>query len=162
MNPDDLLTIAEKLMAGGMVGAPGHPSDTELRRAISCTYYAMFHALCRCCAYSMVGQNPTGLLAEQKWEQAYRALDHCAAKRRCNNNQEMGKFTPEVQKFAEMFVDMQQQRHDADYNPNAAFTHSSVQQSVTEAKATITQFQGATADDRRLFAVYLLVNIRQT
>ena len=161
MNPDDLLTIAEKLVAGGVAGAPGHPSDTELRRAISCTYYALFHALCRCCADQMVGQNPTGPLAEQKWEQVYRALDHGPAKRRCNNNQEMGKFTPEVQKFAEMFVDMQQQRHQADYNPKSAFTQSSVQQSVTEARTTIAQFQSAPADDRRLFAVYLLVNIRQ-
>ena len=117
MNPDDLLTIAEKLVPGGVAGAPGHPSDTELRRAISCTYYALFHALCRCCADQVVGQNPTGLLAEQKWEQVYRALDHGPAKRRCNNNQEMGKFPPEVQRFAEMFVDLQQQRHEADYNP---------------------------------------------
>ena len=76
MNTQDLLIIADQLVAGGIVSTPGHPSDTELRRALRCAYYAMFHTLCRCCADSMAGENPTGTLPLEKWEQDYRAPDH--------------------------------------------------------------------------------------
>lgn len=162
MNPAELLELAKQLVAGGMITSPGHPSDTELRRAVSCVYYALFHTLCRSCADALAGQNPTGILAREKWTQVYRGLDHGPAKSRCNNNQETGKFVPEIRKFAEVFVDLQQHRHEADYNPDAVFNQSQVQQFITEAETTTDQFNGTSADARRLFAVYLHVRIRQT
>ena len=162
MNPDDLLNIAEKLVAGGIISTPGHPSDMELRRAISCTYYALFHTLCRCCADELVGQNPTGPLASEKWEQAYRSPDHGAVKDRCNKDKEIQKFPSEIQDFANLLVERQRERHEADYNPNATFTNSAVQQSITEARDTIARFNSASTNDRRSFAVYLLLKIRRS
>ena len=129
---------------------------------MSCVYYAMFHTLCRSCADALAGQNPSSIPARERWKQVYRGLDHGPAKSRSNNNQEIGKFVPEIQKFAEVFVDMQQHRHEADYNPDAVFNQSQVQQFITEAESTIDQFNVTSADDRRLFAVYLHVRIRQT
>ena len=55
MNPDDLIRIAEHLASGGVRGRIGRPVQAELRRAVSATYYALFHALARCCANMLVG-----------------------------------------------------------------------------------------------------------
>ena len=149
-------------MAGGACGAPGHPTDTELRRAVSSVYYAMFHAVCRCCAEAMVGVNPATPLAQQIWEQTYRAPDHTQVKKRCNNAAELGKFTLEIKEFGELFVDLQRQRHEADYDPAAIFSSSGVLQSITEAENAIRRFENASPSDLQHFAVYLLTKIRQT
>ena len=161
MNPQELLTLAEKLVAGVISDDSGHYSDTELRKAVSCAYYAMFHTLCKCCADMLVGRDSEGELAKERWIQAYRALDHGQARKRCNNSKEIGKSPPEVQKFAELFVEMQHQRHEADYSPDATPPHSSVRQSIMEVRTAITQFQNVPDEHLRLFAVYLLTNIRQ-
>ncbi len=120
----------------------------------------MFHALCRCCADMLVGKNPVSSLAQQEWEQVYRALDHNTTKQRCNNNQEMSRFLLYIQQFAELFVGMQQHRHEADYNPNAIFTQSQVLQFITETENTIARFRNVPSHDLRLFVVYILVKIR--
>ena len=156
-----MLKIARLLMAGGACGTPGHPTDTELRRAVSSVYYAMFHAICRCCAGAMVGTNLATPLAQQMWEQAYRAPDHKQVKGRCNNATEMGKFAVEIKEFGELFVDLQRQRHEADYDPAATFSSSGVLQSITEAENAIRRFQNASPSNLRQFAVYILTKIRQ-
>ena len=48
---DDLLDIARRL-------AGSNATQTDLRRAISSVYYAMFHAICQSNADTLVGANP--------------------------------------------------------------------------------------------------------
>lgn len=55
MNPYDLIRIARHLATGGVSGDRGRPRQADLRRAISAAYYALFHALCRCCADTLAG-----------------------------------------------------------------------------------------------------------
>lgn len=160
-NPQDLLAIAEKLAAGGVTSAPGYPSDAELRRAASCAYYAMFHILCRCCADSMAGENPTTPLAKEKWKQVYRALDHGQAKRICDAKPGMDKFPTEIKEFATLFVETQRQRHEADYNPNATLTQSEVQQSITETRRAIAKLGRVPAESQKLFAAHLLIRTKR-
>ena len=55
MNPDDLLTIAEHLASGGVRPQPGRPKQAEICRAVSATYYALFHTLAHDAANLLVG-----------------------------------------------------------------------------------------------------------
>ena len=45
MTPTGLIRIARHLAAGGTGSGIGRPRQDELCRAVSCAYYAMFHAL---------------------------------------------------------------------------------------------------------------------
>lgn len=57
MVPFDLIRIAEQLASGAIGSGRGRPRQAELRRAVSAAYYAMFHALARCCAEYARGSN---------------------------------------------------------------------------------------------------------
>ena len=126
MNPDDLLVVADSLAAGE---GPGRPRQIELRRAVSTTYYALFHTLANNCADLLVGPRSPSQ-TNQAWRQAYRALDHGEVKRKCM--QGPGKpildthFPRSIRDFARQFVKMQEIRNKADYDPLEPFTRSVV------------------------------------
>ena len=67
----------------------------------------------------------------------------------------------EIQEFGEMFVEMQQQRHEADYDPGAAFCRDEVLQLIDGVENAITQFDGVPSIDRRAFAVFVLFRSRR-
>ena len=96
-----------------------------MRRAVSTTYYALFHCMAAAGADLLVG-GPGANRSRPAWRQAYRAL----------------------------------QRHDADYDPDAAFFKSAVLASIAHAEATIKRFALAPLKDRRAFAVYVLLDLR--
>ena len=137
----------------------GRPRHTNLRRAVSTIYYALFHCLAGCCADMVVG-GAGAARSDRAWRQAYRALQHGAARRRCEHSDIEG-FPIEIQDLANLFVDMQKKRHGADYDPEAAFSKSEVVQYIDEAESVIRQFPGAPIRDRRAFAVYLLFDVRR-
>jgi hypothetical protein len=76
----------------------GKPKQAHLRRAVSTTYYAMFHALARCCADLFIGGTGTGR-SKEAWTQVYRALDHGFAKSACTNKATLTKFPKEIQEI---------------------------------------------------------------
>ena len=136
----------------------GRPRQSDLRRAVSTAYYALFHCLAICCADMLVG-GPGANRSEAAWRQAYRALNHGHAKKRCAQ-QRIVEFPNEIQDLASAFVDMQRKRHTADYDPDAAFSKNEVIQSISEAEDVIRGFAQAPRRDRRAFAVYLLFDSR--
>ena len=156
MNPRDLLRIARQLARGTN---RGRPREANLRRAVSATYYALFHALATCCADMLAGTTRANR-SQQAWRQAYRALEHGYAKSQCLNQSVMTRFPAEIRKFGEVFVDMQRQRHRADYDPGATFTRSGVLLRIEETEKTIKQFERTTPNDRRAFAIYVLLRLR--
>ena len=152
----DLIAAALDLVEAG---SRGRPRQANLRRAVSTTYYAMFHCLAVCCADMLVG----GVGAERSepaWRQAYRALEHGAARQRCNRTAIIQKFPEEVRDFADKFVAMQQKRHQADYDPEADYDKNFVLQDITDIAEVIAKFQRVPVKDRRAFAVYLLLPLR--
>ena len=153
MIADDLLDIAQRL-------AEGRPSQTDLRRAISSVYYALFHAIAQSNADTLVGDDPQSR-DQAAWRQAYRALDHGYAKRRCQSAQNNLRFSLPVKNLAGQFVDLQSARHRADYDPDEIFSGQDVLISVSEAIAYISAFQAAPELERRAFAVYVLMRDRQ-
>ena len=154
MNPLDFLETARELATS----STRRPRQTNLRRAVSTTYYALFHCLAKCCADMVVGGAGSDR-SRPAWRQTYRALEHRTAKTRCKH-QNIRQFPVEIQDLANVFVDMQKKRHSADYDPDAVFSKPEVLQDIDEAETVIRGFPAASAKDRRAFAVYLLLDIR--
>ena len=152
----DLIAAAFDLVAAS---GRGRPRQANLRRAVSTAYYAMFHCLAACCADLLVGGEGSER-SEPAWRQVYRALEHGAARQRCNRPAMMQKFLAEIQDFAEKFVLMQQKRHQADYGPEGDFDKDTVLQDIIAVAEAIAKLRQVPVKDRRAFAVYLLFSLR--
>ena len=159
MNPTDLIDSARQRAGGISQPRLGRPRQTDLQRAVSDTYYAMFHTLAGCCANTLVG---TSYVARRQpeWRQIYRALEHGHARRQCSNHRALAQFPPEIQRFGEHFVDTQRLRHQSDYNPESSLTRREVLRLIGETEAIIQAFDRAPADRRRAFAIHVLFRTR--
>ena len=155
MQPLDFTRSARDLVDSA---GRGRPREVNLRRAVSTTYYALFHCLADCCANMLAG----GVQANRsrpEWRQTYRALQHATVRRRCRRNT-INRFPFAIQEFAETFVVMQVKRHSADYDPDATSLKSDVIQDIDTAEDAIKLFSEAPRADRRAFAIYVLLDIR--
>jgi uncharacterized protein (UPF0332 family) len=151
--PKDLLAQADHLFKL----SPKRPKQANLRRAVSASYYAVFHALCWSNANVLVGTGTTR--PQRAWLQAYRAVDHGQAKARCKETSVRG-FPATIQAFAESFVTLQEYRHRADYSPDQHFTKQEVSVIVGLARSAVTAMSRAPSRDRRAFAIHVLLNYR--
>lgn len=154
----DLLKTADELAIG--VGGNRRPRQSNLRRAVSTAYYAMFHCLADCCATTLVGGKNANV-SRQAWRQVYRALEHNFARKNCTNKDFLSKFPQEIENFANTFVSLQEKRHLADYDPVVRFTKIQVQRDIDTAKAAIDRFRSASRKHLNAFAVYVLFRKRQ-
>ena len=159
MNPNALIRIARYLASTGTGVNAGRPNQADLRRAVSTTYYALFHALAECCANTLIGATPRNR-SQQAWRQTYRALDHRHAKNQCNRT-EITLFPQEIQTFAASFIGLQNRRHTADYDPlpnqsSTFFYRHDVLELITEAEQAINSLNSADPLDLRAFAAYVL------
>ncbi len=160
MTPTGLIRIARHLAAGGVGSGIGRPRQDELCRAVSCAYYAMFHALAVCCADTLIGAT-RARRSQEAWRRTYRALEHGHAKNQCANARILRGFPLEIQRFGELFIYMQRERHTADYDPDANFSRSEVTQFIHDTENAITRFETVDARDRRAFAVFVLLRNRR-
>ena len=158
MRPLDFIETARDL--AGASRQDHQPRETNLRRAVSTTYYALFHGLASCCADTIAGDSPANR-DPLAWNQAYRALEHRTARNRCKKKDEIKRFPPEIEEFAEQFADLQLKRHRADYDPNASFSKNEVIQYIHAAENVIRCFTKASLKDRRAFVAYVLLPIRK-
>ncbi len=155
MQPLDLLKTAWDLVKA----SNSRPRQANLLRATSTIYYAVFHTLARCSADVLIG----GTGAERSgraWNQVYRALEHSAAKKRCQNSDIISKFPAEIQDFANLFAAMQSKRHLADYDPATKLDKSTVVTDLLAAEKVIEDFLAAPIKDRRTFSAYVLFKTR--
>ena len=132
----------------------GRPRETNLRRAVSTAYYALFHCLAACCADTVVG----GIGSNRNmraWYRTYRALEHGIVRNRCLHR-DTANFPGAIQAFANVFVAMQGRRHDADYAPDVTFTKAEVVRDIARAADAISSFSSVNLTDRRAFAVHVL------
>ena len=157
MNAHDLIAAARLLATHPR---RGRPPEANLRRAVSTAYYALFHSLAECCADTIAGRRRANR-SSNAWLRVYRALDHGTAKRRCNDQEEIRKFPPEIQNFAAWFSEMQRRRHIADYAPDADFDREETTQLITETEDAIRRFDNLSTQHRRAFAVHILMSPRR-
>ena len=153
------LIEAANLLAG-LTGGPaprGRPRQAMLKRAISTAYYAMFHALCQTNANALIGISP-GPPYPMAWTRAYRVLDHNFARERLV--QHHSRASEAIQAFALSFSDLQQQRHRADYDPNARFLRSEVGILIERTETAVQELLAATDAERRALAAIVLLRDR--
>lgn len=157
LNPRDLVKTAREL-----VGASNgkKPRQSNLLRAISTTYYALFHTLAKSCADLLIG-GTSSVRSKPAWHQVYRALEHGFARNACVSQDKIGKFPKEIQDFADMFVAMQTKRQRADYDPREKAYKSSVLLDIDFVEAVIDGYSSAPLKDRRAFAAYVLFKSRR-
>lgn len=155
MNPSELIVAAEILLASNR----RRPTATSLKRAISSIYYALFHSLARDCADLLIGTSGADR-SEAAWRQVYRSLDHGFVKTQCGKKDMLRKFPRPIVDFGDLFVSMQRQRHQADYDPFSRFRKTDVVNAIWAAKEVITEYRAVTAKHRRAFAAYVMFKQR--
>jgi hypothetical protein len=106
MMHDDLLDIAEQIARLDS----GRPRQASLRRAVSTTYYALFHSLAYLCADMLVGwRKPWAVFTP-----IYRTLDHGPSKKVFKELIAQG---GNLAIIGGTFIKLQESRHIADYDP---------------------------------------------
>jgi hypothetical protein len=166
INPDHLLDHARQLAGPPAVGAP---RQVDLRRAISSCYYSVFHFTLTAVADAFVGNTKR---ATPEYALAYRSIDHRSLKDLCVDLQKatiparyqpytppMG-FGADFRAYAAGVVDLQQNRHAADYDPSSKFVASDAWLMVRTAESTIVSFRSVSDIEQRSFAALLLFGVR--
>ena len=156
MNPARLISIATQ-MALSSDDTPERQDD--LRRAVSTAYYAMFHTLANSNANTLIGA-PENDDDNAAWNRTHRALEHGVARSRFRHTGHMDTFPDAVREFADKFNDLQQERQNADYNPDHIFTLSGALQIIDHARQSIIRFTGISPEIRRNLATYILFGNR--
>ncbi len=159
MNPLELVTLARTLVNGVIAGGTTLATQTELRRAVSCAYYAMFHTLAASNANTLIGASP----ADQQrwaWQQTYRAADHRPTRNKLSRASLGSRFPIAIRNFGEVFAIAQNERHSADYDPHRQFHATDVADLIDRVEDAIAAFNQTPEDIRRDLAIHILTNIR--
>jgi uncharacterized protein (UPF0332 family) len=147
-----VLTTARKLSASAR-----RPRQADLKRAVSTAYYALFGFLAKECADLLVGKGKARKLP--CWRHVHRALDHGFAKGACNEVANL-KFPAEIVQFANTFIQTQEQRHTADYDPDSRFARAEAIAIIDGVEQSIADYKLASRADRLAFVVLVLLKRR--
>jgi hypothetical protein len=163
-DPDRLLEQAEMLITSCR-------DETDLRRAVSNAYYAVFHYALRGAADLTIGVANRGT---PRYELAYCSVEHKRFKELCNQiaggipSKSVIPYAPPspdyfgpVADFARLCPNIQEERHSADYHPTARFDDVRALQAVSHARAAIKFIEAATTEQREAFLTLLLFKPRQ-
>ena len=148
----ELLRLAAMLASD----SGGYPRWVARSRAVSTAYYALFHALAERCARELVG-------AWQPWapfRHIYRSLDHGQARRIFSTIESDRGFSEGVRLIAETFIDLQEQRHGADYDIGYRASVVEVAILLNRAKDAIESLDRIEPAARKLVAARLIGRTR--
>ncbi len=153
------ITLAKGLIASAktLCSTNGHgkPRQTDLRRAVSTAYYAVFHALARACADALVGKTKVKR-PNKAWVEVYRGLGHGAARNACSAATNIG-FPQEIKEFSNAFERLQSARHAADYDPMIRLNKVETLGFITLAEDSINALNSVRHNDKIAFATWVLI-----
>lgn len=162
-HPERLLQQADMLA----VPQGGEPDQTDLRRAISAAYYAVFHFLMTTAADLVIGSDKR---STAQYALAYRSVDHMRLKTVCTQLRgqvpdNVRPYAPahgfgEIADFARLAGNLVELRNLSDYDPSQEFTLDAVRTAIGEARKAIQHFQAADAEQREAFLILLLFRPR--
>jgi uncharacterized protein (UPF0332 family) len=143
----DLLEQAEHLVRRER----RRPRQASLRRAISSAYYALFHLLIHEATLRVI-RNPA---LRHKFSRAFEHADMKSASGAFANAQPARLATltgglpipPQLQTLATAFVELQQARHEADYNVAARFTRVEAEDLIGLARQAFRDWQTLRTND---------------
>lgn len=154
---DDLLSQARALFDSEQ--GPGRPKQATLRRAVSTAYYALFHLLINQATSKMP------LRGNLRYQRAFgRVFNHGEMKKTSsvfaagNAPPSLGAVVvpPALVNVAQAFVDLQEERHRADYDLNHPFTKTSVQVRLQQVEAAFADWRAVSDHDSAALFLTLL------
>jgi uncharacterized protein (UPF0332 family) len=152
----DLLMLAEALARLDRT----RPKQVNLRRAASTCYYAMFHALAQVTAGCLVGEGRDPA-SRSAYTRVYRALSHSQSKK-VLARQETRRFGPNLSRFADAFITLQEAREQCDYDPlPLLLSRQTVLSYVDLARAAVSHLQELPPESRLDLATSLLFLTRR-
>jgi hypothetical protein len=160
--PDHLLEQAS-LLAGT---DPRRPRQSNLRRAASAAYYALFHFLvdqaCRSMAGAAAGRAPLRNILARGFEhgpmkEASKSFASGTLPLWMTHTAPQLAISADLRRITATFVRLQEQRHRADYDLSVAFSRLEVEVLVADARKAIDLWPTVAPDDAaRLYLTGLL------
>jgi len=150
--------VARLLDLADQMARQGVRSSALRRRAVSTAYYAVFHALAKSCASILL---PSVDRDSDTYHRVYRALDHGPLRVAFATTGPLKDREP-LQKIGELVVQLQSERHRADYMPpsKGLFSRSKAETLVEKARQAVIEIEGLGDDDRVALATWLLFKSR--
>lgn len=152
---DGLIESAKKLVR---VDSRTRPRQSDLRRSISSAYYAVFHALAKTCADSLVGKTKSRR-PNKAWVEVYRGLDHGVAKTACEAATNV-EFPIGIKDFADAFMQLQSARHASDYDPMIRVSKTEAVGFIALAEDSIKALREVGSNDKLAFSAWVLIASR--
>ena len=148
-------------------GGAGRPRPIWLRRAASSAYYALFHHIAARAAHHLL---PSGTPTD--YLRIARSFDHRAIRDVCEWIAGRGRAPTHAQRLvmilrntliddvANAFIDLQEQRHAADYDHFTPFPKASVLAAVQDAETAMQKLDNASPLEREVFLSLLSLRTR--
>ena len=125
-----------------------NPSQASLRRAVTTPYYALFHLLVQDAAMRGTGSSEAQTGIERGFQHG--SMKNTSVQFRKQIWQDwQGNQLPvplAIQKVAGAFVDLQEERHTADYDNHDQWTVTEVQAALNTARSAFQQWQSIRTD----------------
>jgi hypothetical protein len=167
LDPEHLFQQARKLIGPAPIPDPW---QENLRRAVSAAYYSVFHTALTAAADMVVGQTDgTGGL----YELVYRSVTHTWLRDLCQDIRKRpmphryrryepeGGFGQDMTTFAEIVIQLQEARNEADYSPSLEMSRSETIILLSRTRTAFYHFNTAPASDRKAFLILLLFQPRK-
>jgi uncharacterized protein (UPF0332 family) len=154
------VTMVSRLLdAADTLIKEGTRSSAFKRRAVSTAYYAVFHALAKSCADSLL---PSVDRSSDEYLRVYRALEHGSLKAAFSAKGPL-KDRESLRKIGDLVVPLQSERHRADYLPpiKNVLSRDKARELVNQARKAVQEISSLSSEDRRTLATWLLFKARQ-
>jgi uncharacterized protein (UPF0332 family) len=151
--------VSRLLDAADQLANEGAKSSAFKRRAVSTAYYAVFHALAKLCAESLL---PAADGKSEEYSRIYRALEHRSLKPAFEK--EPLKDREALRKIGELVVSLYSERQLADYAPplQKRYSQREAKNLVDQARQAVAEINSLGKNDRRILATHLLFRARQS
>ena len=154
------LDLIDSAMRQAKSGPSKKLRQANLRRAVSTTYYANVHAVCRTVADLFVGATAEAR-SRSEWIQAYKSVEHGRLRSICSNPEKMRRYSPAIREFAALLLIAMNKRLLADCDPYTKFYRYEVMYDAKEAKRVIQNFIKAPRKERLAFVTLIVLPERK-
>jgi uncharacterized protein (UPF0332 family) len=147
--------VSRLLDAADVLVKEGRRSRAFRRRAVSTAYYAVFHAIAKLCADSLM---PSSDRRTDEYLRVYRALSHGSLKEAFASL----KDHENLRRIGELVVPLRSARERADYLPpiETEFSSDKVRELVDQARRAVDEIEALSWAERRTLATRLLFKSR--
>lgn len=134
----------------------GLPRWVAHNRAVSTSYYALFHALAEFCALNLIG----AWRPYPAFRHVYRSLDHGTAKTVLSSADPDMPPSESLRRLGAFFDEFQDKRHRADYDPSYRISHADLRALIADTNHQITALDELAPEEGRLLAARLIGRTR--